>query len=124
VDPAASERRLGACRHRFRQRSRSGIGLVSVVALIERIAPTTLPEALHPPTFLVALLASAAASFGEEILCRLFLLGALPRIFSASIPSTAAVRAAIAVSSILFGALHAPSAMIVWGGFAEVPPLF
>src|SRR5262245_32260802 len=78
-----------------------GIALVGAVALIKRLLPQTLPGVLHPSSFWGSLFASATASFGEEILCRLFLLSALLRLLPASGASTAV---AVAVSSLLFGA--------------------
>jgi membrane protease YdiL (CAAX protease family) len=98
-----------------------GLGLVGAIALIKRALPQTLPDVLHPSSFWGALLASATASFAEEILCRLFLLSALLRILPASSTNTVI---AVAGSSLLFGALHAPPAVFVFGGFGKVPPLF
>jgi membrane protease YdiL (CAAX protease family) len=98
-----------------------GLGLVGAIALIKRALPQTLPDVLHPSSFWGALLASAAASVGEEILCRLFLLSALLRILPRS---GAGAVIAVAGSSLLFGALHAPAAVFVFGGFEKVPPLF
>jgi len=97
-----------------------GIVLVCAIALIKRVLPQTLPETLHPSSFWGALLASATASFGEEILCRLFLLSALLRMLPVSRKSTAG---AVVVSSLLFGALHAPSAVFLFGGLHNVPNL-
>lgn len=97
-----------------------GVAVVGAVALIKRVLPQTLPEVMHPSSFWGALLASATASFGEEILCRLFLLSALLRILPASASSTVA---AVVVSSLLFGALHAPAAVFLFGGLHNVPPL-
>jgi hypothetical protein len=98
-----------------------GIVLVSTVALIKRVLPQTLPEVLHPSSFWGALLASATASFSEEILCRLLLLSAMLRLLPVSGTSTVM---AVSGSSLLFGALHAPAAVFVFGGFGNVPPLF
>jgi membrane protease YdiL (CAAX protease family) len=98
-----------------------GIVLVSAVALIKRVLPQTLPAVLHPLSFPGALLASATASFGEEILSRLFLLSALLRVLPVSGTGTVI---AVAGSSLLFGTLHAPAAVFVFGGFGNVPPLF
>jgi hypothetical protein len=50
-----------------------GAGLVVCVAIIQLLFPATLPTSLHPPGLTAALLASTAASFGEEILFRLLL---------------------------------------------------
>jgi len=97
-----------------------GLGLVGAIALIKRSLPQTLPEVLHPSSFWGALLASATASFGEEILCRLFLLSALLRILPASRSGTVI---AVAISSLLFAVLHAPAAVFLFGGLDKVPPL-
>jgi membrane protease YdiL (CAAX protease family) len=97
-----------------------GLGLVGAIALIKRALPQTLPEMLHPSSFWGSLLASAAASFGEEILCRLFLLSALLRILPASSSGTVI---AVTVSSLLFAILHAPAAVFLFGGLDKVPPL-
>lgn len=96
-----------------------GLFLVATIALIQRLAPRTLPQILHPPSFGAALLASAAASIGEEILCRLFLLSVLLRILPAS---RAGVAAAIGLSALAFGALHAPGWVFLFGGLRSVPP--
>jgi hypothetical protein len=96
-----------------------GLFLVAAVALIQRLAPGTLPQVLHPPSFGAALLAGAAASIGEEILCRLFLLSALLRILPAS---RVGMAAAIGVNALAFGALHAPAMVFLFGGLRGVPP--
>lgn len=98
-----------------------GVVLLGAMGLIHRWLPHTLPEVLHPASFWGALLASGTASFGEEILCRLFLLSALLRILPLSGKSTVI---AVAVSSLLFGALHAPAAAYIFGGLHHVPHLF
>jgi membrane protease YdiL (CAAX protease family) len=98
-----------------------GIALVGAIALIKRLLPQTLPAVLHPSSFWGALLASATASFGEEILCRLFLLSALLRVLPVSSKGTVI---AVVVSSLLFGALHAPAAAYLFGGLDNVPHLF
>jgi hypothetical protein len=98
-----------------------GLGLAGAIVLIRRALPHTLPDVLHPSSFWGSLLASATASFGEEILCRLFLLSALLCVLPASGKGTAT---AVAGSSLLFGAFHAPAAVFVFGGFEKVPPLF
>lgn len=95
-----------------------GLGLVGAVTLIKRVLPHTLPKVMHPSSFWGGLLASATASFGEEILCRLFLLSAILRVLPAS--SRCTVIAVIA-SSLLFGALHAPTASFIFGGLQNVP---
>ena len=97
-----------------------GLTLVGTIGLIKRFLPETLPETMHPSSFWGTLLASATASVGEEILCRLFLLSALLRILPVSNTSTAM---AVVVSSLVFGALHAPAAIFLFGGFHNVPPL-
>jgi membrane protease YdiL (CAAX protease family) len=97
-----------------------GLALVGAIALIKRALPQTLPDVLHPPSLWGALLASATASFGEEILCRLFLLSALLRILPVSRTGTVI---AVAVSSLLFAVLHAPAAVFLFGGLDKVPSL-
>jgi hypothetical protein len=97
-----------------------GLALVGTVALIKRALPQTLPGVLHPPSLWGALLASGTASFGEEILCRLFLLSALLRTLPASSSGTVI---AVAVSSLLFAVFHAPAAVFLFGGLDKVPPL-
>lgn len=69
---------------------------------------------MHLPSFRGALLASATASYGEEILCRLFLLSAILRLLPDS-----RVSVALAVK---FGALHAPAACSNLAGFATSRP--
>lgn len=98
-----------------------GIGLVVVIVLINLLLPDTLPSVLHPSSFWGALLASATASFGEEILYRLFVLSALLRILPVSSKNTVI---AVGVSSMLFAAAHAPVAVFIFGGFQNVPYLF
>jgi hypothetical protein len=98
-----------------------GAALVGAVALIQRVMPQTLPDVMHPLSFWAALLASATASFGEEILWRLFLLSAVLRILPASPRNTVI---AVAISALLFGALHAPAAVFIFGGLHNVPHLF
>jgi hypothetical protein len=97
-----------------------GLALVGTIALIKRILPQTLPDVLHPPSLWGSLLASATASFGEEILCRLFLLSALLRILPVSSSSTVI---AATISSLLFAVLHVPAAVFLFGGIEKVPPL-
>jgi membrane protease YdiL (CAAX protease family) len=97
-----------------------GLALVGAIALIKRALPQTLPDVFHPPSLWGALLASATASFGEEILCRLFLLSALLRILPTSSSGTVI---AVAVSSLLFAVLHVPAAVFLFGGFDKVPSL-
>jgi membrane protease YdiL (CAAX protease family) len=75
---------------------------------------------MHPPSPLAALLASVAGSLGEEILCRLFILSALVW----GLPKTWDGRViALLVSALLFGALHAPACVALFGGLGRVPPL-
>ena len=97
-----------------------GLLLFIIVSAIQRLAPHTLPQLLHPLSFEAALLASAAASVGEEILCRLFALSALLRILPVSPLST---FWAILGSALIFGALHAPAAVFLFGGLQSVPPV-
>jgi membrane protease YdiL (CAAX protease family) len=96
-----------------------GFALVGAIALIKRALPQTLPDVLHPASFWGALLASATASFGEEILFRLFLLSALLRILPASRRGTVI---AVAVSSLLFAVFHAPAAVFLFGGLTRSHP--
>lgn len=97
-----------------------GCLLVGVVAQIKWLAPDTLPSTLHPPSPLAALIASTAGSIGEEILCRLFLLSLLLRLLPQGSASTGV---ALSVGSLLFGALHAPAFVLLFGGLGSVPPL-
>ena len=97
-----------------------GIALVGAITLIKWLLPQTLPGVLHPSSFWGALLAGTTASFGEEILFRLFLLSGLLCVLPVSGKST---MIAVVVSSLLFGALHAPAAVFLFGGIHNVPPL-
>ena len=97
-----------------------GLVLVGAILLIKQTLPQTLPDTLHPPSFAGALLASATASVGEEILCRLLALSALLRLLPATRTGTAI---AVAASAILFGVLHAPAAVFLFGGLERVPYL-
>lgn len=98
----------------------AGAALVGAVWAIGRFLPETLPRMLHPPSFLSALCASTAGSIGEEILCRLFLLSGallcLPRVGWAR-------SAAIVLSALVFGALHAPAMIALYGSLGAVPGL-
>jgi membrane protease YdiL (CAAX protease family) len=96
-----------------------GLAVFGTIVVIKRALPQTLPDVLHPPSFWGALLASATASFGEEILCRLFILSALLRILPASSNGTAI---AVAISSLLFAVLHAPAAVFLFGGSTRFHP--
>jgi membrane protease YdiL (CAAX protease family) len=98
----------------------AGAALVVCVALISRLAPGTLPTNLHPPSPLAALLASIAGSFGEEILCRLLILGGLIWLLP---KATAGPVIAVLTSALLFGALHAPAFVMLFGGLAHIPPI-
>jgi membrane protease YdiL (CAAX protease family) len=69
---------------------------------------------------LTALAASTAASFGEEILFRLFLVSLLLNILPRKRVGTGI---AIVASAILFGAAHAPALVYLFGGLDEVPPI-
>ncbi len=114
--PAVARAHLGA----FAAGLLAGALLVAAVAAIQRFAPGTLPAMLHPPSLTAALIASVAASFGEEILFRLFLLSLLLRV----LPRTAwAVALAVALSSLAFSAAHSPGAVFLFGGLRSVPPL-
>jgi membrane protease YdiL (CAAX protease family) len=97
-----------------------GMALVVFVAIIHRLAPKTLPERLHPSSIRIALIASAGASLGEEILFRLFLLSAFVRILSHSRSNTIL---AVLGSAILFGLAHAPAMAFLFGGLQSVPTL-
>ena len=97
-----------------------GLAVFGTIVVIKRALPQSLPDVLHPPSLLGALLASATASFSEEILCRLLLLSALLRILPASGSGTVI---AVAVSSLLFAVLHVPAAVFLFGGVDKVPPL-
>jgi len=97
-----------------------GTLLVLFVGLIQQLLPGTLPKSLHPQGFLAALVASIAGSLGEEILFRLFLLSLLLRLLPAGRSWTVF---AIAISSLAFGAAHAPGFVLLFGGLAQVPPL-
>ncbi len=103
-----------------------GIGMICgsllliIVAAIRHFVPQTLPQIMHPSTFAAALLASAAASVGEEILCRLFVLSALLRVLPVS---RSAVFVAILFSALIFGVLHAPAMVYLFGGLQSVPAL-
>jgi hypothetical protein len=115
-------RRPGAVARPLAMAAGAGLGcgllLVAAVASIQRLAPGTLPKVLHPPSFGAALLAGAAASIGEEILCRLFLLGVLLGVLPATRAGTAS---AIGLSALAFGALHAPAWVFLFGGPTGVP---
>ncbi|HMF20200.1 MAG TPA: CPBP family intramembrane glutamic endopeptidase [Gemmataceae bacterium] len=97
-----------------------GLALVVFVAVIHRSAPETLPQRLHPPSIRSALIVSAAASLGEEILFRLFLLSAFVRMLSQSRSNTIL---AVLGSAILFGLAHAPAMAFLFGGLQSVPSL-
>lgn len=95
-----------------------GVFLVTAAALIQRAAPGTLPEVLHPPSPVAALAASAAGAFGEEILFRLLVISLLLRVLR-----NRKMGAAIAVgaSAILFALAHGPGLVYVFGGIDRVP---
>lgn len=97
-----------------------GLFLVVAVAAIGRLFPGTFPDTLHPPTPFVAMLASIAGAFGEEILFRLFLLSLFLRLLPRSNVGTAA---AIVVSALAFSAMHAPAFVFLFHGFENVPTL-
>jgi hypothetical protein len=99
----------------------AGAALLLAVWSIRRAFPGTLPQMLHPPSVASALAASTAASFGEEILCRLFLLSAIQRLLPRNArwaPATATL-----VSSLAFGGLHTPGMVMLYGGLAVTPPM-
>ena len=98
-----------------------GAALVVLVTIIRSVLPGTLPATLHPPNAASALAASTAASFGEEILCRLFVLSAVLRLMPAGARGSRAW--AIAISAILFGVLHLPGMVALFGGVVKVPEL-
>ena len=97
-----------------------GLFLVAAVASIGRLFPGTLPSTLHPPTPLVAMLASIAGSFGEEILFRLFLLSLILRMLPRSNVGTSA---AVILSALAFSAMHTPAFVFLFHGFEHVPTL-
>jgi len=97
-----------------------GMALVGAMGLIKGFLPQTLPSVLHPPSVWGSLLGSAAASFGEEILCRLFLLSGLICLLPVCKKGTAL---AIGVSALAFAALHSPAAVFLFGGLHNVPLL-
>jgi len=94
--------------------------LVLFVTVIQRVFPGTLPRTLHPPGFVAALVASLAGSLGEEILFRLFALSLLLRLLPAG---RAGTIVAVGVSSLAFGAAHAPAFVMLFGGVGETPAL-
>src|SRR5688572_5791697 len=69
----------------------SGAALVVVVKIISIVFPDTLPSMLHPPNVATALAASTAASFGEEILWRLFFLSLILRLLPPGVLGGAAI---------------------------------
>lgn len=95
-----------------------GLFLIIAVNLIQRFAPHTLPATLHPPSVFGALLASTAAAFGEEILCRLLFLSLFLRLLPRSRFSPAI---AIGLSALLFGAFHTPGFIFLYGSYQNVP---
>jgi len=97
-----------------------GAVLLSAVAMIRMLAPHTLPTMLHPPSPIAALSASVAGSFGEEILCRLLLLNLLLYCMS---KTKVANIAALGISALIFGALHAPAFIVLFGGLEHVPAI-
>jgi membrane protease YdiL (CAAX protease family) len=97
-----------------------GMSLVACVGAIRLLAPHSLPSTLHPPSPHAALIASIAGALGEEILCRLLIASAL----LCWLPNTRrGIAAAIAVSALVFGALHAPAFVVLFGGIQQVPAL-
>ena len=98
-----------------------GAALVVLVKIIKSVLPGTLPATMHPPDAASALAASTAASFGEEILCRLFVLSAVLRLMPAG--ARGGREGAIAISSVVFGVFHLPGMVALFGGLVGVPPL-
>ncbi len=98
-----------------------GAAIVLGVRAIQMVFPGTLPAVLHPPGFAAALGASIAAAFGEEILCRLFLLSLVLRVLPRE--WKAAGWMANVASAIAFGVLHVPGMVAMFGGLGEVPRL-
>jgi membrane protease YdiL (CAAX protease family) len=95
-----------------------GILLVASVAAIQRLAPGTLPQLLHPPSVGSAIAASIAGSIGEEILFRLFLLSLLLWL----LPRRGWVTwLSVVISSLAFSAAHAPGLVFLYGGLTNVP---
>jgi hypothetical protein len=115
---------LDVRRHGFGNALALGLGcgtaLVALVAAIKQLFPSTLPTSLHPPGLAAALLASTAASFGEEILFRLLLVSLLLYTLPAGRWRTAL---AVGIAAIVFGAAHAPAFVFLFGGWHDVPPV-
>ncbi len=99
----------------------SGAAIVLGVRAIQMVFPGTLPPVLHPAGVMAAIGASSAAAFGEEILCRLFLLSLVLRILPRG--WTAAPWVANVVSAVAFGVLHVPGMVAMFGGLGAVPVL-
>jgi hypothetical protein len=97
-----------------------GLLLIFLVGAIQRVIPGTLPRTLHPTGFAAALVASLAGSLGEEILFRLFALSLLMRLLPAG---RVGMSLSVVVSSLMFGAAHAPALVALFGGLGEVPLL-
>jgi hypothetical protein len=95
-----------------------GVFLLAAVAAIQRFVPGTLPTMLHPRGMAVALLASAAGSFGEEILFRLFALSLLLRMLP---KGRLGMTLAVGISALAFACAHAPAMVFLFGGWQEVP---
>lgn len=119
LDPARAPGRQGMA-----VASVAGVGagffLVLAVKIISSLFPGTLPSTLHPPDVFSALAASAAASFGEEILCRLFMLSLILRVLPVSAASGSVANAGAAL---FFAAMHTPALIALSGGLAGVPAL-
>jgi hypothetical protein len=97
-----------------------GTVLLVAAAMIRRWFPGTLPEVLHPSGFAAAFAASTAGSLGEEILFRLFVFSLILRAFPKGRSGTVI---ALCLSSLAFGAAHAPAMLTLFGGWREVPLL-
>jgi hypothetical protein len=95
-----------------------GVLLIAAVATIQRFLPGTLPEVLHPPGIVAALLSSLAGSLGEEILFRLFCLSLLLRLLP---PRRVGAGLAVGVSALAFAAAHGPALVFLSGGWQGVP---
>src|SRR3972149_401107 len=83
-----------------------GAALVVLVKIIKSVLPGTLPATMHPPDAASALAASTAASFGAEVVCRLFGLSAVLRLMAGG--ARGGRGGGIAISSVVFGVLHLP----------------
>lgn len=101
----------------------AGMGLVLVGAVrgISALFPGTLPTMLHPPGALAALAAGTAGAIGEEILSRLVVVSLVLRL--APVGARWAGPAAVLTGALVFGLLHTPAMVALWGGLENVPRL-